>query len=125
MTTIRLLNPFSRPAEHEVIEHVEIRDLNPKPVLAVIGHTAMSLTALRNNLVQREAVLTVDIDRLTEDRRQTRQSLAGISVALGELKDDPGLTEEQRQAVRAAVDDDYIRKIDDLVIPALTGEAAE
>lgn len=136
MTSIRVLNPFSRRSpDAEVIDHTEIRDLRSEvtddarskaaPQISVIGHTAMTMAALRDSLSKREAILTADIDRLTEDRRQTRHSLAGIRVALIELKDDAALTADERAIVSAAVDEELLRSIEDFEIADLSVEAAE
>lgn len=129
MTSIRVLNPFSRRSpDAEVIEHTEFtEDAQPKaaPQISVIGHTAMTIAALRESLAKREAILTADINRLTEDRRQTRHSLAGIRVALLELKDDQALTSDERSIVSAAVDEELLRSIEDFEMPDLSVEAAE
>lgn len=129
MTSIRVLNPFSRRSpEAEVIDHIEItEEARPKaaPQISVIGHTAMTMAALRDSLSKREAILTADIDRLTEDRRQTRHSLAGIRVALVELKDDAALTADERSIVSAAVDEELLRDLNEIVVPDLLGEDVE
>lgn len=129
MTSIRVLNPFSRRSpDPEVIDHADmIVDAQPKatPHISVIGHTAMTMAALRETLAKREAVLTADIDRLTEDRRQTRHSLAGIRVALVELKGDPALTDDEHAIVSDALDEEALRSIEEYITTDLSVEAAE
>ena len=80
-------------------------DYTPPVQRSIIGSTVVNLDRGRRRLVEQEAALTTEIERMTEELRQTKGSLASVNMALLLIADDPALTDGEREMAQAAADD--------------------
>lgn len=89
-----------RDAIREAAEHSRHQ---PAPEsLSVIGAAVKGLDRARASYSTRQAALTAEIDRLTEERRQVTLALSAVNHSLAVFAGDPALTPEQRDMVDTA-----------------------
>lgn len=77
----------------------------PPPPIAqprsIIGTTVLTLDRQRRDMLNQSQALSADIQRMTEELRQTDASLRSVSGALIEMMNDPALTEDERKLAEA------------------------
>ena len=68
-----------------------------------VGHTVRSLNTVRQRMITRSGLLRHEIDRLTEELRQSDVTILSLDLAIGSLAEDPGLTAEEQNIASSRV----------------------
>jgi hypothetical protein len=78
-----------KPAEDQSIEPAESNQ-------TTVGHTVRSLNTVRQRMITRSSMLRHEIERLTEELRQSDVTIRSLDLAIGSLAEDPGLTVDEQ-----------------------------
>jgi uncharacterized protein (DUF3084 family) len=111
----------------ETVERMMVNNIIlEKPLVerSIVGNTVFNMARIHEKLLKQDANLSAELERLTEERRQTRAAMQSLTNSLSLLKDDSALTDEERRMAIAATEADTERCIVETLTTCLAGEEA-
>ena len=88
--------------------------IEPKAPISrtTIGSTIVNMTRVHGRLTENARKLTADIERMTEELRQNTEAVSALTIAMLRIKDDPAITDSERQAAEAAIETEVEQHVD-------------